>query len=183
MNRLATMLRMILKPMPFPQDTTGFETALQDWELLTTRWENMAVDMLNDAVRRQFLLEQTPQSIRMQLTLQGPDSYEAVLNYMVNARDWSTNPDAMEVDALTKGKGKDGKDKWTKKGKDGKGKDVKGNDGKGKGGKGKSPCSTSVRKCYTCDQEGHLARECPEGPSLGKGGKKRSARGGEQRLA
>ena len=53
MNRLATMLQTILKPKPFPQDTTGFETALQDWELLTARWESMAVDTLNDAVRRQ----------------------------------------------------------------------------------------------------------------------------------
>jgi len=138
---LASILQAILKPKAFPQDAMGFETALQDWELLTSRWESMAIDTLNGAVRRQLLLEQTPANIRVQLTLSGPDSYEglrsAVLNYMVNAKDWSSQHvgDAMEVDALTKGKGK-GKDK----------------DKKGKG---------KTVTCWTCGKEGHISRDCP----------------------
>ena len=95
------------------------------------RWETMAVDTLNDSVKRQIIMEQSPQQIRTQLTLQGHRSYDnlrtAVLSYMVSSRDWSGATSAasgvpMEVDAWTQAghcgdrRGKDGTGKGDHKG-------------------------------------------------------------------
>ena len=151
-NRLHVMLQGILRPQMFPSETLGFETALQNWELLISKWETMSEDLLNESVKRQILLEQAPPVIRVQLTLQGHTSYDAlrtaVLGYLVNARDWSSGQPAssgtsMEVDALTM-KGKKGKK------------------GMGKGDKngfikGKDP---ETRSCYHCGKKGHLSRDC-----------------------
>ena len=57
-SRLAAMLNSILRPTPFAQDALGFETVLKDWELQVSKWESMASDLLNDAVKRQVLQEQ-----------------------------------------------------------------------------------------------------------------------------
>ena len=64
-SRLHAMLGKIMRPDRFPEGAQSFESALQDWELLVHRWENMANDVLNDSVKRQILLEQSPASIRI----------------------------------------------------------------------------------------------------------------------
>ena len=52
-----------------------------------TKWESMASDTLNEAVKRQVLQEQAPTAIRMQLMMQGLDNYEdmrkVVLGYVL----------------------------------------------------------------------------------------------------
>ena len=79
---------------------------------LVQRWEVLANDILNDAVKRQFLLDMAPAGIRVQLTLAGHSSYEAlrsaIMSYFVASRDWNatanpsdSTPTPKEVDALT----------------------------------------------------------------------------------
>lgn len=77
-NRLHVMLQGILRPQDFPSDAQGFETSLQDWELLTSKWETMSEDILNESVKRQILMEQAPHVIRVQLTLQGHTDYDTL---------------------------------------------------------------------------------------------------------
>ena len=109
-SRLHVMLQGVLRPSAFPADAQGFEAALVSWELLISRWEIKSEDILNDSVKRQILMEQSPSTIKVQLTLQGYKTYEglraAVLGYVVNARDWATTSStasaAMEVDALSR---------------------------------------------------------------------------------
>ena len=71
----------------FPLDCGGFEVALNEWEHLVQRWEVLANDILNDAVKRQILLDMAPAGIRVQLTLAGHSSYEAlrsaIMSYLV----------------------------------------------------------------------------------------------------
>ena len=152
-SRLHTILQRVLRPEPFPSDAMGFETALQDWELLTSKWEALASDLLNDAIRRQILLEQSPPQIRVQLTMQNHDSYlalrRALLGYLVNSRDWSrqdaardAGPQPMDVGAITQ---------WRPTGSKGK--------GKGKS-KNKDKDGKETRDCYHCGKTGHLARDC-----------------------
>merc|ERR1712194_610816 len=96
---------------------------------------------MNDSVKRQIIMEQSPLQFRTQLTLQGHRSYDnlrtAVLSYMVSSRDWSGAASAasgvpMEIDALTQAghrgdrRGKEGKGKGYHKGKVYKGKHYKG---------------------------------------------------------
>jgi len=59
-NRLHVMLQGILRPTPFPQDARGFEASLSSWELLVQRWETMAVDRMNDSVKRQIIMAIAP---------------------------------------------------------------------------------------------------------------------------
>ena len=154
-SRLHHMLGSIMKPRPFGPDPGTFEVALQSWEFEVQRWETLAGDVLNDAVKRQILLEMAPQNIRVQLTLAGHSTYvalrAALLSYLVNARDWSQaaashqshqGPAPMDVDALTPaGKGK-------KKGKE----------------KGKPKEKRAEEKpkgaCHNCGKVGHYARDC-----------------------
>ena len=72
---------------PFPAEVSAFESALQEWELQVTKWETIAEDLLNDAVKRQVLLDQAPQNIKTQLVLAGHESYDdprgALLSYLV----------------------------------------------------------------------------------------------------
>merc|ERR1712194_752629 len=65
---------------------------------------------MNDSVKRQIIMEQSPLQFRTQLTLQGHRTYDnlrtAVLSYMVSSGDWSSAASAasgvpMEIDALT----------------------------------------------------------------------------------
>ena len=99
-------------PKTFPQDSGGFEVALNEWEHLVQRWDVLANDILNDAVKRQVLLDMAPAGVRVQLTLAGHTNYEAlrsaIMSYLVASRDWNAtvNPSdststPMEVDALT----------------------------------------------------------------------------------
>ena len=123
------------------------------------RWDALANDILNDAVKRQILLDMAPASIRVQLTLAGHSSYEAlrsaIMSYLVASRDWNAtaNPSdststPMEVDALTP-------PRRTAKG------DAKGS---GKKGFGKTQRKSSDDKagetCYVCSKSGHYARDC-----------------------
>ena len=55
-SRLHHMLQSIMRPKTFPQDSGGFEVALNEWKHLVQRWEVLANDILNDAVKRQILL-------------------------------------------------------------------------------------------------------------------------------
>ena len=138
-SRLHAMLGKIMRPDRFPEGAQSFESALQDWELLVHRWENMANDVLNDSVKRQILLEQSPASIRMQLTLAGHPDYrtlkQALMEYLMNSTDWSdhiqnsTNNGAtpMEVDAITQSR---------------------------------KPDEKGDRTCYNCGKQGHLSRDC-----------------------
>ena len=111
-SRLHQMLQSIMRPKTFPQDSGGFEVALNEWEHLVQRWEVLANDILNDAVKRQILLDMAPAGIRVQLTLAGHSNYEAlrsaIMSYLVASRDWNAtvNPSdststPMEEDALT----------------------------------------------------------------------------------
>ena len=52
----------------FPQDPGGFEVALNELEHLVQRWEALATDILNDAVKRQIFLA----DISWALELRGP---------------------------------------------------------------------------------------------------------------
>ena len=45
-SRLHHILQSIMRPMAFPHDAGGFDTALH----LVQRWEILASDLLNDAV-------------------------------------------------------------------------------------------------------------------------------------
>ena len=181
-SRLAAMLQAILRPVPFAQDSVGFETAIKDWELLVAKWETMASDVLNDAVKRQILQEQAPTAIRLQVMMQGHVAYgdmrRAVLSYVVTARDWSapqlTQPqhkntkqhgsDPMDVDAIT----------W----KGGKGKDK--SKGKGK----QQTKDKETRECWVCGKTGHLSSACWLNTDSGKGkstGKKGTKGGGKHK--
>ena len=92
-SRLHHMLQSIMRPKTFPQDSGGFEVALNEWEHLVQRWEVLANDILNDAVKRQILLDMAPAGIRVQLTLAGHTNYEAlrsaIMSYLVASRDWN----------------------------------------------------------------------------------------------
>ena len=178
-SRLAAMLNSILRPMTFAQDALGFETALKDWELQVSKWESMASDLLNDAVKRQVLQEQAPAAIRLQIMMQGHDAYDrmhnAVLGYVVSSRDWSSQAraqqpknygsDPLDVDAIT----------W-KGGKDAKGKSK----GKGKGKPQQKDSAKETRECWVCGKAGHLSSACwhkdsdKDGGSGGSKGKGKS---------
>ena len=86
-SRLHHMLQSIMRPKAFPQDSGGCEVTLNEWEHLVQRWEVLANDILNDAVKRQILLDMAPVGIRVQLTLAGHSSYEtlrsAIMSYLV----------------------------------------------------------------------------------------------------
>ena len=56
-SRLHHLLQCIMRPEAFPQDAAGFEVARNEWEHLVQRWEILATDLLNDAVKRQILLD------------------------------------------------------------------------------------------------------------------------------
>ena len=43
---LHRMLQSIMRPKAFPQDSGGFEVALNGWEHLVQRWEVLANDIL-----------------------------------------------------------------------------------------------------------------------------------------
>ena len=74
-SRLHQMLQSIMRPKAFPQDAGGFEVALNQWEHLVQRWEILASDLLDEAVKRQILLDMAPLGLRVQLTLAGHQSY------------------------------------------------------------------------------------------------------------
>ena len=77
-SRLHHMLQSVMRPRAFLLDSGRFEVALNEWEHLVQRWEVLANDILNDAVKRQILLDMAPASIRVQLTLAGLPGYEAL---------------------------------------------------------------------------------------------------------
>ena len=52
-SRLHHMLQSIMRPKAFPPDVGGFEVALNESEDLVQRWEILASDLVNDAVKRQ----------------------------------------------------------------------------------------------------------------------------------
>ena len=56
-SRLHHVLQSIMRPKTFPQDSGGFEVALNEWEHFVQRWEVLANDIPNDAVKRQILLD------------------------------------------------------------------------------------------------------------------------------
>ena len=174
------MLQPIMRPKTFPQDAGGFEVALNEWEHLVQRWEILTSDLLNDAVKRQILLDMAPSGIRVELTLAGHQSYETFMSYLVASRDWDVTagtpssdgapPVPMEVAALTPP---------LRKSKDG--------NGSGNKSSGKTPQKPADGKPrHLCGKTGHYARDCwqrqglSEGKSDGKGkGKSKGKSGGK----
>ena len=75
-SRLHHMLQSIMRPKVFPQDSAGFEVALNEWERFAQLWEVLANDILNDVVKRQIPLDMAPAGIRVQLTFAGHSNYE-----------------------------------------------------------------------------------------------------------
>ena len=72
------MLQSVTRPKAFPQDSGGFEVASNEWEHLVQRWKVLDNDILNDAVKRQILLDMAPSRIWAQLTLARHSNYEAL---------------------------------------------------------------------------------------------------------
>ena len=74
-GRVHALLGEIMRPKSFPQESGKFEEALTAWEQKIDKWETLAQDILNDAIKRQILIEQAPAGIRVHLTLQGHRTY------------------------------------------------------------------------------------------------------------
>ena len=106
-SRLHHMLQSTMRPKAFPLDSGGFEVAWNEWEHLVQRWEVLANDILNDAVKRQILLDMAPAGIRVQLTLTGHSSYEAlrsaIMSYLVVSRDWNATANPSDSSSTSGG--------------------------------------------------------------------------------
>ena len=70
-SRLHHMLQSVKRPKEFPQYSGGFEVASKRVGTPRTALEALANDILNDAVKRQILLDMAHAGILVQLTLAG----------------------------------------------------------------------------------------------------------------
>lgn len=132
-------------PQFFPTDAPGFESALQEWELRVSRWEVLAPNTLNDAVKRQILIAQSPAQVRLR---------NVVLAYLVSVRTWFADQQRTPMDVGASMQ-QDDVNGMGAKGKKGKYK------GRETGGKGKQTTQQKeTRTCRVCGKFGYLARRC-----------------------
>lgn len=79
-----SLLQETPRPAQFPPDAAGFENALASWENKVSKWDSLAVDVLNDAIKRQVLIERGPPGIRVHLTPQGHATYPLLRQAVVD---------------------------------------------------------------------------------------------------
>ena len=187
-NRHVGLLQHILNPS-FEGD---YLDQLLKWENDVKRYEDSSRERLADSIGTAILLQHSPKDIRVFLQVNASDlkdyqkTRRAVEQYLLAKRSWSRaassaaaakDSDAMEVDALTggKGAGKGNRQKGTKGSKNDSGKDKQ---GKGQQPKGKfdqqqgksagKPAASKLGKgtpsfngyCSNCGVYGHMARDC-----------------------
>lgn len=144
------LLAKVLRPAK-AKDLSSLRGAIETWERLYTQYQERTSDALSDPTRRLCLQSLCPDSLAEHLDLHASRlaSYDAMRAEIDTYLDIKTsvpmrNPDAMDVDAMAKGK-------------------AKGKPGKGKGG------SQSVGPCHACGRFGHLAKDCWDRTGKGKG--------------
>ena len=144
------LLAKVLRPTK-AKDLSSLRGAIETWERLYTQYQERTSDALSDPTRRLCLQSLCPDSLAEHLDLHASRlaSYDAMRAEIDTYLDIKTsvpmrNPDAMDVDAMAKGK-------------------AKGKPGKGKGG------SQSVGPCHACGRFGHLAKDCWDRTGKGKG--------------
>ena len=106
-SRLRHVPQSVMRLNVFPQDSGGFEVALNEWN--TSSWN----DILNDAIKRQILLDMAPAGIRVQLASAGHSNYEAlrsaIMSYHVGNIGHSNANGGGRVDTATsQGQGRQG---------------------------------------------------------------------------
>ena len=209
--RAQSIMQAVLSVSPFPATLAEFEERHGDWLADIRRYEVATGERFNEGVKKTVFLQKAPRAIRTMLHMQSDRSYTelvaTVIQYLRAATPYAQghqqqrqepqrwgparDPDAMEVDALTRGAGKGGKggkdgkgDKGKGKGKDAqkghKGKDLgKAKGGKGRGGLGKKERGGSPSDgCFICGGN-HWARDCWwRGKGKEGGGKGREGPGG-----
>ena len=169
--RMHSVMTSILALEQLPSDLHGYETAIGRWEELIRRWETMSSESFNDGMKRAIFLNRAPTTVRAMLQLQAVTSYAQLsalaLQFLqanakyeggvaTDSRRGAGRGDAMEIDALTKRKGKGSN-------------------------KGKQPADASWKKeaeCWTCGKKGHVSTECWHAAEKGKG--KSTPKGGQK---
>ena len=184
-TRFAAMLSSILRaqlPDPLSASMVVFERAVK-------QYQDQSGNLIDDEVLAATVLggiQNAKVSEHMQLNASRMVDFEQIKKEIERIsqaqKTWdesttaqSASSNAMEVDAIWKGKGK-GKGGKTKEGKSGKGKETKSGKAKGvKGKNGKNPTAYSEqRQCYYCQRQGHLEKDCRQ--------KKRDAESGAKGL-
>ena len=121
----------ILNWPQFPTDLTLYETKLAEWEDNIRKWETLSGDTFNESMKKALYVDKAPMTVNTLLQVQNLDDFASMkgvtlqflqsnaeyvagvpTSHSQKRRDKNRDPNAMEVDALTRrGKGAKGKDK------------------------------------------------------------------------